>query len=214
MSDSKAEKRPVIRIPSDDCVVEGRHPHRGEWVELVGKMSVTELRQSWNGSSVAKQVEALRDDETIARREIEALKADETLDRKVRDAKLERAERDLERAIAERIRVVDESFGAMAAAVARRVVAWNWTDDRGRPIVPWNAEDEEGKPYAVLDGRPETIELVELEELTYLRDLLSGEAPADRKNGAGISLNSRSAIDSPETQKTPSSTTARSRTRV
>jgi hypothetical protein len=213
MSDSTAEKRPVVRVPSDDCIVEGRHPHRGEWVELVGKMSVTELRQSWNGASVAKQVEALKDDEVLARREIEALKADDTMDRKIRDARLARAEKDLERSIAERVRVVDESFASMAAAVARRVVAWNWTDDRGRPLVPWNAEDEEGRPYANLDGRPETVELVELEELTYLRDLLSGEAPADRKNGAGTSPNSISATDSPATRMTPSSTTGRNRTK-
>lgn len=208
MSEATAEKRPVTRIPSDDCVVEGRHPHRGEWVEIAGKMSVAEMRQSWNASAISLRIESLRDDEKQLQAEILELQADDEMERAIRERKLDRAARDLRRCIDERVKLVDDSFGTMAKAVARRVVAWNWTDDRGRPLVPWNAEDEDGKPYSVLDGSTETVELVELDELTYLRDILSGDTPKNDNGADGRLPSTDSATDSPETPTTPSSTTA------
>ncbi len=83
------------------------------------------------------------------------------------------------------MRIVDRSLVMLHKSLARRVVAWNWTDDLGRPIVPWNATDEQGNPYAKLDGSLEPFEALEADELVYLRARVSGEGPADRKNGSG-----------------------------
>jgi len=214
--DANPEKRASRRIPSDDCVVEGRHPHRGEWVEISGATSVHDLRAQWNATSLAVQIESLRDDEEMVRREIVELRATtggDAATRKEREAQLHRAEKDLQDAVEARINLIDGSFDELAKAVARRVVAWNWTNDLGLPIVPWNATDEDGSPYTILDGSSATIELVEPDEMTYLRGLLTGEAPAERKNGDGGSPTTSSDTGSPPTARTPSNASAPSRTK-
>lgn len=55
-----------------------------------------------------------------------------------------------------------------------RLIAWNWTDDRGRPL-----------PQP--DGTVEPLKLLNFEELLWLFGVLQGETKVERKNGSAPS---------------------------
>lgn len=77
---------------------------------------------------------------------------------------------------------LDGRYDDLLRWMAPRIVAWNWTDERGDPIVPWNAE-EDGQPYAKLDGSPEPLAHLSTGEIHYLRSVLKGETPSERGEG-------------------------------
>ena len=65
--------------------------------------------------------------------------------------------------------VMGTHFDTICAMLARRILAWNWTDMSGVPM-----PQPKGAPQVIAD--------LSLDEMTYLIALVRGDAPADRKN--------------------------------
>lgn len=86
----------------------------------------------------------------------------------------------------EYLRELDAALMAICTQLATVVVAWNWTDLVGQPLP---------QPY----GRPDVLQALELEELTWLKAAAGGETTGERKNGSAPS---------------PASTPARARRRT
>ncbi|MDO8704082.1 MAG: hypothetical protein Q7J84_03970 [Sulfuricaulis sp.] len=93
--------------------------------------------------------------------------------------------------------IIDGAFTAICAMLANKIVAWNWTDLRGQPLPP-------------PDGKPEVLERLNVEELMWLLAVAEGQSPSQRKNALPPSPTISSAIESPATGASKS-TTARSR---
>lgn len=152
------------RIPSDACEVVGAdgpyHPHEGEWVEIVGTLTVGDIMalSALERYGVALQAAQGEPDEAI-----------------------------------QSVRIMDQYFRQTCEGLARRVVAWSWTDDLGRPL-PQPA------------GNPEAFAALSPAELTYLIGLVRGEQPADRKNDSRPSPTTSSAIVSLPTRAATSTT--------
>ena len=133
--------KPIARrIPSDDCTktVDGTEyaVHEGERVELVGGLTIAELRARQHLLELSPKVAALQGEDNAAQ---------------------------------ETIRLLEESYTKVLDSLARRLVAWNWTDDRGEPL-------------PAPDGTSTPLEGLSPEELLYLLTATGGEAPAERKN--------------------------------
>lgn len=97
-----------------------------------------------------------------------------------------------------------EATGTMLRMIceglADRVVAWTWTDKRGRPL-----------PQP--DGTPEAFERLDDDELRWLMNASRGETAAQRKNALGPSETTSSATAS-AAMTSRNSDSARSLTRV
>src|SRR5574340_894704 len=63
--------------------------------------------------------------------------------------------------------LLNQHFDEICKNLAGRVVAWNWTDDRGQPL-----------PQP--DGKAETMERLRAEEILWLMKATQGETPAQR----------------------------------
>lgn len=145
-------KLPARRVPSDDFAVRlggvDYHTHEGEWVEIIA--APLQLRHMRAYSRLG----------TLGV-ELEAAQADPEADA------AEQAAAQLKLA-----RLMDENFDLMLSALTARVVAWNWTDDFGRPLP---APDGSSAPFEALSA----------EELHYLMGLVqAGESQDERKNGS------------------------------
>ena len=66
---------------------------------------------------------------------------------------------------------VSEPFELLCRMLSERILAWNWTDDRGRPL-PEIGDD------------PAVFKCLRDEEVRYLIGLAQAEQPAERKNGS------------------------------
>ncbi|MFH0900676.1 MAG: hypothetical protein V2A73_08620 [Pseudomonadota bacterium] len=66
--------------------------------------------------------------------------------------------------------IMDESFEGILAALAGRIVTWNWTDLAGRQL-----------PQP--DGTKEPLRQLHADELFWLLNAGAGETPSERKNG-------------------------------
>lgn len=83
--------------------------------------------------------------------------------------------------------IIRERFDSLIEALSGKVIAWNWTDDAGRPIVPFNAtlpDDHPrfpGRPYAVLDGTAAPFRRLRSRELYWLLSAAEGETPGEEK---------------------------------
>jgi hypothetical protein len=115
---------------------------------------------------------------------------------------LQAAEGDADQGI-QTVRIMDRYFRQVCDGLARRVTAWSWTDDLGRPL-----PDPAGDPEAFAALRPA--------ELTYLIGLARGEGAPDRaarKNGSRPSPITSSATAS-ASMRAATSTTGLSRPRA
>lgn len=95
---------------------------------------------------------------------------------------------------------IDRHFTAVCAALAERIVAWNWTDMRGREL-----------PSP--DGNPAVFASLSTEELYYLTRVARGERAADRKNDSRPTVTTSSATAQP-VMAAARSTTGRNLTRA
>lgn len=70
--------------------------------------------------------------------------------------------------------IMDEHYSMLIQHLARRVFAWNWTDDRGIPL----------PPPVNPDGSPSGLLLLRAAELYWLMNASApkGEAESERKN--------------------------------
>lgn len=69
----------------------------------------------------------------------------------------------------EKILAMDKAVERLGLELARRVVAWNWTDWMGIPLP---------EPY----GNPDLFRSLSTDELMYLQGAVRGETPGERKN--------------------------------
>jgi hypothetical protein len=77
------------------------------------------------------------------------------------------------REVQEKNEIWDHHHHQLCRFLARRVLAWNWTDDGGAPLPPpRNAE-----------GEPDGLLCLRASELYWLMTVTGGEREADRKNG-------------------------------
>lgn len=138
-------KPPVRRVPCDDCTVEidgvEYRPHAGEYVEIVGGGSIEALQFAWRRVRPTPEPP-----EEASDKEKEVWREQRTAE-------------------------VNSYFEELCAALARRVVAWSWTDDAGQPI-----------PQP--EGNPERLKILRPEELYFLRTACASEVPAERGNGS------------------------------
>lgn len=129
-------KPPTRRVNSDGCIVtiDGveTHPHEGEWVEVVGLLTLTEQKVFWNFNRLSGQLAAL-------------VGAKDGLEKQSD--------------------VLDAGYEAACMVLGHRIVAWNWTDD-------W------GKPLAAPDGTMGPILGLHAEEIYYLRDVAQDRVTA------------------------------------
>ena len=62
-------KPPTRQVPSDDCAIEvdgvEYHPHEGEWVRVVSRFSVDDLRLMRRFSEFQSQMDAIEGDEAL-----------------------------------------------------------------------------------------------------------------------------------------------------
>jgi len=65
--------------------------------------------------------------------------------------------------------IMDKHFGAVCESLARRMVAWSWTDDNGEPM-PQPA------------SQPKVLEQLKGDEILWLMNAAQGESGAARKN--------------------------------
>lgn len=91
-------------------------------------------------------------------------------------------------------------YEMLTSLLANRILAWNWTDDFGRPL-------------PALDGTPEPLKRLRGEELYWLLMAGQGETSAERKNGLKPSAITSSAITTTVPGAT-SSVSRRSRTKA
>jgi len=68
----------------------------------------------------------------------------------------------------------ENNLMALCAAVADKVIDWNWTDLNGKKFP---------KPH----GKPDVIKLLTPDELSWLQLVLAGESPGQRKNASSAS---------------------------
>ena len=87
----------------------------------------------------------------------------------------------------------------LCALLARRIVGWTWTDDRGRPLVAPALDDPDDETQVV--DATGLLKALTTDELYYLLRISRGEAPAERKNGTSSSPTSSS-----DTAPTPTRT--------
>lgn len=140
---SAAQKVPVIRVPSDDCMVNvgrvvedgtikeegaGYAVHKGEYVEVMPVMS-------------------MRESLVLAR-----------LSRTVVDGELDAD-------------MLDAALTALCVELARRVRAWDWTDNDGVALT---------QPH----NDPDVIEALSTDEVLWLVTAAQGETQEARKNGS------------------------------
>lgn len=95
--------------------------------------------------------------------------------------------------------LIDGQFDQICDVLAARVVAWNWTDDAGRPLPQPN-------------GTPAIFHRLRSHELNWLVRAAEGETPSQEKKDSRRSPTTSSATPPPPTPL-PSGT-ARSRTRA
>lgn len=149
-------KPPPRRVPSDDFILEidgeTYTPHAGEWVEFVPTLPVGLFQAEARIRSLATQLDALKDDAG-------AIPPD-----RLREAN------DL----------IAGHYDDLCNLLARLVVAWNWTDDRGQPL-----------PQP--DGTDRPFRLLSVDELYYLWQAAQGGNPDARKNGSRPSPTTSSA---------------------
>ena len=67
------------------------------------------------------------------------------------------------------VAIMDKHFGAVCEALARRLTAWNWTDDNDQPM-PQPA------------SQPKVIEQLKADEIMWLVNAAHGESATERKN--------------------------------
>lgn len=145
-------KLPARRVPSDDFSVRvggvDYHTHEGEWVEVIASpLQLRHMRAYSRLGTLGVELEAAQADPAAEAAEQDA-------------AKLKIAQ------------LMDSNFDLMLSALTARVVAWNWTDDFGRPL-------------PAPDGTAAPFEALSAEELHYLMGVVqNGESQAERKNGS------------------------------
>ena len=71
---------------------------------------------------------------------------------------------------AKRLAIVDDTYQQVIAALAERIVNWNWTSDLGTPLP--NPKE-----------KPEVLQQLRVEEMYYLAAVVRGAGPGDQKNG-------------------------------
>lgn len=155
-------KPPPRRIPSDDYKVTQDgieyHAHEGEWVEFSGRPGLVSLERIWAFESVLAD-------------EHEPEKPDAKASNKTKLAYVAALNKYRE----ERNAQIDSIFRDICVVLARHIVAWSWTDDRGEQM---------SQP----DGNPDTIRDLRADEILFLRDLLArNETKAERKNESSAS---------------------------
>jgi hypothetical protein len=73
----------------------------------------------------------------------------------------------------ESLQLSDDAFEDLVQALAPRVVAWNWTDNAGRPMPQPDS--------------PTVLRMLQPEELMWLLGAAQGETPSARKNACAPS---------------------------
>jgi len=137
-----------IRIPSDNCIVtiDGveYRPHENEWVEVLPGLKVGHQKLIAEMNALRAEFETLEDD----------------------------AEQDDESGLAARRRINElaaQYNDKMIDFLRQRLVAWNWTDELGRPLPE-------------LDGTERPFELLSAEELGWLLAACRGDVETESKN--------------------------------
>lgn len=134
-------KLPTKQIPSDDCVV-----------------TLDDVEYRPHEGEWIKVVPSLSVAEVRLVQELNELKP------KLDAIKGEETEQE------ESVALLDKSFGPVVSLVARRIIAWSWTDNAGDPY-PEKPDEE-------------TIRDLHIQELYYLLAAIRGETPAERGNGS------------------------------
>lgn len=87
------------------------------------------------------------------------------------------------RANRERIKLIESQYDDLVAWFADRLDRWDWTNNRGKPLPE-------------LDGTIKPFMSLSMDEVYYIKSILTGEGPAEALNGASVSANSSSATAS------------------
>lgn len=155
------ETIPDLRIPSDDCLVNGYAIHRGQSIWVTGVRSNAEQRTAWalNELSVA-----LDNADPDPMPDLPPETPPEVL-AKEQEAFLKRQKA----AQVEMYTILENHYATIDNLIADRLVDWDWTDARGQPLP---------KP----DGTVGPLQKLTDDEKAWFLTALRGET---RKNGAG-----------------------------
>lgn len=208
------------RVPSDDCLVtvngENVAIHEGEWVEVDDLRSYREIEALTRFERL--KVDALAAEEIG--REVPPITDDMSPEQRAKLAEMQQVE--MRRRMEERIRIgrlQDAAFEDLCRYLADRLFRWTWTDRRGRPYFDWNDEytddDGETRPCFRLDGNPDCLKALSIDELYYLLYVHGIQNPVALKNDASDSPTTSldSTPDGATEASTPSSK-GRSRTKA
>ena len=158
--ETKATKPPLRRVPSDDCeVVVGGvtyYPHRGESLWFRGRQKIGQLRADWAFRRVGAELDEVAPDPKVEG------ETDEVFLARVAKSHLEG------------VRITDQHYADIVAWIAKRLVAWDWTDDDGNPLPN-------------LDGTADPFAGISDDEMFYIWRTLRGEGPAEVGEDAGAS---------------------------
>jgi len=134
-----------IRVICDDCTVTigevEYHPHEDEWVEIVPGLRVGDFAEDIRLMALQAEYEAVRDD----------------------------AQQGPAKAL-EVSQLMADFYRRSAGLIAKRLYAWNWTDDDGKPLAQPHLNEA-----VILSLRSE--------EVGYLLGVLRGNRGSDSKNG-------------------------------
>ena len=170
-SDTNLTRPPAVTVPSDDYEIEvdgeTYHPHRGEQVEVLIGATVGDFAHQRSLDELRVKLDAIGGE------------AEEDEDAELQRLIAERVERTV---------LIDDSYGQTVEFVRDRIVAWTWTDRRGKAL-PQPADD------------PTVLNRLSLDEMFYLVAVIRGETGGQAKNASRPSPTSSSATE-PRTART------------